>query len=168
MKKTNKRFNRGWYFLIGVVILYGIIYILGHGLFVSSLHFFIQLILKILPVFGLVFVLMLLANLLITPRIVKQYLAGAWFKQGIFAVVGGILSTGPIYMWYPLLKDLRQKGFSSGHLATFLYNRAIKLPLLPVAIFYFGVKYVLILTIVMIFVSIIQGFIIDHFIPEHA
>ena len=68
-------------------------------------------------------------------------------------------------MWYPLLAELKEKGIGYGYLATFLYNRAIKIPLLPIAIFYFGLKYVVILTIVMIFISIIQGIIINRILP---
>jgi uncharacterized membrane protein YraQ (UPF0718 family) len=164
--KQAKRSNRTWFFLIGIVVLYVIIFFVERTLFMSSMAFFIGLITKIMPIFVLVFILMTLANLLITPQVIKRHLTGATFKQGLFAIIGGILSTGPIYMWYPLLSDIKQKGFSRGHLAIFLYNRAIKLPLLPIAIFYFGVKYVCVLTFVMIAVSILQGVIIDHLIPE--
>ena len=76
--------------------------------------------------------------------------------------IAGILSSGPVYMWYPLLSDLQNKGLKNGFIATFLYNRAIKLPILPLMISYFGIVYVLVLTIVMVFVSILQGLIINR------
>jgi len=79
----------------------------------------------------------------------------------VFVIIGGMLSTGPIYMWYPLLADLRNRGLNYGLIACFLYNRAIKIPLLPIAIFYFGWKYIIILSFVMIFISIIQGILIN-------
>jgi len=75
-----------------------------------------------------------------------------------------VLSTGPIYMWYPLLADLKNKGLSYGLIACFLYNRGIKITLLPIAIFYFGWKYVLVLSLAMIFVSIIQGILLNKLI----
>ncbi len=67
-------------------------------------------------------------------------------------------------MWYPLLSDLKDKGLNYGLISCFLYNRAIKIPLIPLAIIYFGFKYIFILTIVMIFISIIQGILIDKII----
>jgi len=72
-----------------------------------------------------------------------------------------VLCHGPIYVWYPLLKDLKEHGMRTGLVAVFLYNRAIKLPLLPIMIFYFGVFFVIILRIYMVVVSIFQGKIIE-------
>jgi uncharacterized membrane protein YraQ (UPF0718 family) len=120
---------------------------------------------RIIPIFVLVLVLMTIANLIITPKFITKHLQEPGIVKWIFAVSGGILSTGPIFMWYPLLADLKEKGIGYGCLATFLYNRAIKIPLLPVAIFYFGIKYIVALTIVMVIVSIVQGIIIDKVIP---
>ncbi len=45
----------------------------------------------------------------------------------------------------------------AGLAATFLYNRAIKVPLLPVMVFYFGVEFVAVLMAYMIVASIVQG-----------
>ena len=64
-------------------------------------------------------------------------------------------------MWYPLLADLRNKGLSYGLIACFLYNRAIKIPLIPLAIIYFSWQYIVILLVVMIFASIIQGILLN-------
>ena len=77
------------------------------------------------------------------------------------AIVAGILSVGSIYMWYPLLKDLEEKGVEKGLIATFLYNRAIKIHLIPLMILYFSGKFILLLTILMIIASVIQGVIIN-------
>jgi len=82
----------------------------------------------------------------------------------IIAIITGIISTGPIYMWYPLLADLKKKGVRQGLIATFLYNRAIKIPLLPMIILYFGLPYTIILTIVMMIISVIQGLIIEKLV----
>jgi uncharacterized membrane protein YraQ (UPF0718 family) len=104
---------------------------------------------------------MTLSNYLITPEFIIKHLRGKGFKKWFFMIVGGILSSGPIYMWYPLLADLKKKGLSYGLIACFLYNRAIKIPLLPLAIIYFGWQYIFVLTIIMIIVSITQGILIN-------
>jgi hypothetical protein len=48
---------------------------------------------------------------------------------------------GPIYAWYPLLKELREKGAANSLIAIFLGNRAVKPFLLPIMISYFGWVY---------------------------
>ena len=76
----------------------------------------------------------------------------------ILALVAGMISAGPIYAWYPLLKDLREQGAHEGPIAVFLYNRGVKPFLLPVMIGYFGWRYVLMLTLLMIVGSIVLGY----------
>ena len=82
-------------------------------------------------------------------------------RKWLFAILGGIISTGPIYMWYAMLRELKEKGVGYGFIATFLYNRAIKPPLIPVIIYYFGLKFTIVLTGVMIIFSVLQGMIIE-------
>ena len=79
------------------------------------------------------------------------------------AAVAGIISTGPIYAWYPLLKDLREKGAGESSIAIFLYNRAVNHFLLPVMIGYFGWLYVAILIILTILASVVVGFFVSIF-----
>jgi hypothetical protein len=67
-------------------------------------------------------------------------------------------------MWYPLLADLKNKGLNDGLIACFLYNRAIKIPLLPLAIIYFSWQYILVLTIVMVLASVTQGILLNKII----
>ena len=160
-KEKSKKISISWYFLIIIILAYAFLFSFKKSLFFSSLNFFSDILLKIIPIFILVFVLMTLTNYFITPKFVMKHLGNKGVKKWFFVIIGGILSSGPIYMWYPLLADLKNKGFSYGLIACFLYNRAIKIPLLPIAIFYFGIKYVLVLTFVMVFVSVFQGILLD-------
>lgn len=75
----------------------------------------------------------------------------------LIAIAGGILSAGPIYLWYPLLADLQERGMRKAFSAAFLYNRAIKLPLLPVLIAYFGLLFAAVLSASMVAASGIIG-----------
>jgi len=156
-----KQISGSWHFLIIILLVYLGLYIFRKDIFSSSIIFFYNILLKIIPIFILVFVLMSLTNYFITPKFVMKHLGEKGVKKWFFIIVGGILSTGPIYMWYPLLADLKNKGLSYGLIACFLYNRAIKIPLLPIAIFYFGWEYILVLSFVMIFISMVQGILIN-------
>jgi len=62
---------------------------------------------------------MSLTNYFITPERIIRYIEGKGIKKWFFAVIGGVLSSGPIYMWYPLLADLKEKGISNGLIACF-------------------------------------------------
>ncbi len=103
-----------------------------------------------------------ITNYFTDPRTVSKYVGkGSGIKGWLLAVFAGMLSHGPIYAWYPLLRDLRNQGMKSGLIAVFLYNRAIKIPLLPLMVYYFRIPFVVILTSYMIVASIIQGQIIQ-------
>jgi uncharacterized membrane protein YraQ (UPF0718 family) len=105
-----------------------------------------------------VFTVMLVLNLFVNPaQIVRLFGKGANIKGIVLSVVAGIISMGPIYAWYPLLKNLREEGAGTGPIAIFLYSRAVKPFLLPVMIAYFGWVYVVILTLLIVFASIAIG-----------
>ena len=161
-----KKISGAWFFFIFMVVLYLLLFFVNPSLCISSLIFFRQILIKIIPIFLLVWFLMVIANYFITPKFVFKYFDKKSANKWFFAIIGGILSEGPIYIWYPLLADLKKKGLDYGFVACFLYNRAIKLPILPAAIYYFGWKYILILAIIMIIASIGQGIIINRIIKE--
>jgi uncharacterized membrane protein YraQ (UPF0718 family) len=102
---------------------------------------------------------MLVLNLFLKPaQIVKFFGSQAGMKGVILSAGAGIISTGPIYAWYPLLKDLREKGADNTFVAIFLGNRAVKPFLLPIMISYFGWIYVLILTVLTVLGSVAVGY----------
>ena len=130
---------------------------------VAALEVFLDLLKKVLPVLGIVFALTFLSNLLLNPKIVSRYLGrGAKSSGWPVAIIAGILSMGPIYLWYPLLGELKAKGMRDALIAVFLYNRAVKIPLLPVMIYYFGLRVVLILSVLMILFSIANGLLVER------
>ncbi|MBU0894430.1 MAG: hypothetical protein KKF48_05215 [Nanoarchaeota archaeon] len=160
-KGKMKRIPKSWYFLVLIVFVYFLFSLFNKEVYLGSLNFFNNLILKIIPIFLLVFVLMSISNYFITPYFVIKYLKEKGIRKWFFVIIGGILSSGPIYMWYPLLADLRNKGLNYGLIACFLYNRAIKIPLIPLAIVYFSWQYIVILLVVMVFASVIQGVLLN-------
>ncbi len=157
-----KQINKTWYFLLIIILIYISLFFINYPGFIQSISFFFKILKTIIPVFIFVFVLMTLTNLFVTKKLItKHFNEKSRIRAWIFAIITGILSMGPIYMWYPLLAEAKNKGLNQGLIACFLYNRAIKIPLLPLMIVYFGIKYVLILTIVMIIMSVSQGIIIN-------
>lgn len=150
-----------------VLAIYGILYAVNPDKISIALkgvgNIFSQMILPL----SLVFVFMLALNLFLKPAQIVKFLGkGAGIKGVMLSAAAGIISTGPVYAWYPLLKDLREKGAGGSFMAIFLGNRAIKLPLLPIMISYFGWVYVIILTVFTILASIIAGYAVGVLVEE--
>ncbi len=156
-----KEISKSWYFLLIMVIVYILSYFFYTDIFTSSISFAWKIFESIIPLLFIIFAIMLIVNKIFETNIFKKYLLSRRKRTWFVAIGTGILSTGPIYMWYPLLNDLQKRGARPGFIATFLYNRAIKIPMLPMLIFYFGLTYTIVLTIVMIIFSLIDGFIVE-------
>ena len=162
---VSKVSKNGWYFLGIVVIAYAVAALIKPEFLMPALKYFLKILLKIVPIFALVFAIMFAVNYFVTPKwLVKHLGKDSGVKTWIIAVVAGIISTGPIYMWYPMLSELKEKGVRNGFIATFLYNRAVKPALIPLMIFYFGLSFTIVLMIVIIIFSIIQGIFLEKII----
>lgn len=160
-RKLLDKVGAGWVFLGIVILIYLVLGGVSYPAFERSFLAFGRIFLNIIPVIVLVFFFIFLANFFLDPERISKYLGeGSGVRGWMVAVFGGIISTGPIYMWYPLLSDLKEKGMKDSLIAAFLYNRAVKIPLLPIMIYYFGWAFTIILTIYMIIFSVINGMIV--------
>lgn len=152
-----------WWLLIFVVILYSGLAICDGKLFTEAIEFFWQTFVQIIPVVLVVFGLMFLFNLLISTKTLVKHLGSSKKLRGwVIAIATGIISSGPIYMWLPLLADLRERGVRDSFVTAFLYSRSIKLPLLPMMIYYFGTAFTVVLSIYIIIFSFINGMIMRY------
>jgi len=168
LKRIKDRIGINWLFLLLVLILYLVLAIFNFSLCLKSLlaalNLFKQIILVLLVVFFLIFIF----DLFLSPQKIVKYLGNNAGKKGwLLAIVFGILSSGPIYMWYPLLKDLKEKGMRAAFMVTFLYNRAIKIPLLSVMVYYFGWVLVFLLNFYMIIFSVINGWLVEKILKRN-
>ena len=165
-RKGNKLYEI--YFLITVMVLYLILYIFQPENIQKSLKASGILLVQLIPLLILIVLFMGIINYFVKSKKVLKYTGKeSGIKGWLLAISTGILSHGPIYIWYPFLKELRDQGMRNGLIAAFLYNRAIKIPLLPLMIYYFGSIFVSVLLIYMIIASIIEGKIIEK-IENHS
>ena len=167
MPKQRRSGLGGWLFF-GIVLLgYGLSFLLSPEDTADAFAFFRRVMRQVFPVLGIVFLLLFIANLLLTPSTVKRYLGKeAGVKGWIASVVAGIFSMGPIYAWYTALAELQQKGMRTAFVATFLYSRAVKIPLLPLMIYYFGATYTIVLCLYLMVFSVINGFLTERLMPH--
>ena len=164
MKKVQKAKVSGKIFLPVVLFLYiGFAFHDPHKTLMAldaALHVF----LKILPIIASVIILLGVFNYFFDAKKFSQKLQkGSGVKGWFFALAGGVISHGPVYVWYPLLTDLRANGVRDGLIVAFVYARSIKVPMLPVMIDYFGWKFTLILSVYTLLAAVLQGVVIDFF-----
>jgi len=165
MNQKKRVKNKSGYIMLGIVgTLYIVLYFLNADKTVTSLFASLHVIRLIVPILLIIFFLMALLNTFIDEKSIAKHLGKNSGTKGWFiALFGGILSTGPGYIWYPMLQELRDKGALNGLIIAFLYARSIKLTWLPMMISYFGLSFTIVLSVYIILGAWIQGIISDRF-----
>ena len=164
---SEKGNSSGWYFLLAVICLYLLAAVLDPKKTVSAVGMFVDVSRSILPALILMFVFMTLMNYHVNAKTLAATMGrNAGLRKWVITIVAGIISSGPIYIWYPVLGDLHEKGVGYGMIATFLYNRSVKIPFLPILASYFGLTYVICLITVTVGISVIQGLLIDRLMSD--
>jgi len=167
-QKKNSSKNKISLVVLSVIsAAYAVLYFTNGALFQKSMGKFLGLVIQIAPFLLLVFIIMFFNFWFLKPEMIKKYLGEqSGLKGYIFAILAGIISVGSVYMWYPLLKELRGNGMSDRLIAIFIYNRSIKLHLLPLMILYFGLTFTSALTAATVLFSLIIGFIVHKVTVE--
>jgi len=162
-----KRKLGGWLFLAGVILAHGATALVEPDLARQALASFVAMLGEVAPVLILVFVLMFLVERFLTPARTRAWLGrGSGLRGWLLAVAAGVISTGPVYTWYALLAELRDKGMRTALVAVVLYARAIKLPLLPLLAHYFGLRYMLVLSLLIAGFSIVNGLVMERLLRQ--
>ena len=154
-------------FPLSVAMVYLALWLLSPEKTAAALEFSAGFFYHLLLPLVLVFLFMVVLNLFLNPPQFERYAkSGAGVKSRLLTATAGILSSGPIYAWYPLLKELRDRGAAPSLMAIFLVNRAVKPALLPVMISLFGWIFVLLLTVLTVSASFCVAFAMDRLFPE--
>lgn len=153
--------------LIIVIGLYGLAALRNTTSAYQALQNSLDILGFILPVLLTVLLVMAIINSYIQPKKLLKYLGKeSGIKGWVIAVLAGVLSHGPGYVWYPMLSDLRSHGVKNGLIVTFFYARSVKIPWLPMLISYFGLGFTVALTFYTLLGALIQGIIAEKLIGE--
>ncbi|MFW5853366.1 MAG: hypothetical protein ACOCU8_01900 [Patescibacteria group bacterium] len=167
IKKIIEKISVSWIFLIFILFIYVVALFLNKDLFFEALLKAREIMIEVIPVLIIIFVFTFFANLWLDNKKMKKIMSKQIGALGQFiAVILGIVSSGPIYMWYPLLRELKEDGLRNNLIAIFLYNRAIKIPLIPMILYYFGLPFLLITIILMILFSLLNGYLVGKFVKN--
>ena len=160
--KTKRPGRSGTILLALTVLLYAAAALFAPDKAFAALEESAGIFAKIFPILLAVFFLTALLNTFIRPKSVAKHLGtGSRTRGWLIALLGGVLSHGPGYVWYPMLSDLRTHGARDGLVVAFFYARAIKLPWLPVMVSYFGLTFTFVLCFYILAGAWLQGIIAD-------
>jgi uncharacterized membrane protein YraQ (UPF0718 family) len=161
-KKRPFRFQ-GVKFMVGVGLLYGALALYDGTKTLQALQKSGMVLIEILLIFSVVVFISAAINYFIDSKSFARHLGEESGIRGwLIALGAGILSHGPMYAWYPMIQDLRSHGAGDGRVTAFFYARAIKVPLLPIMVEYFGLAFTVILTLYILLAAWIQGLIMDR------
>jgi len=161
MKQKGIEF-KGIKFLFFVIIIHIFIFLYDKTSSSLALTKSFEVLLKLLPIFVVIILMTTLINYFLKPKsIMKHFGKDSGIKGWIYATLGGVISHGPMYAWYPMISELRQNGLKDGLLATFMFTRAIKIPFIPIIIDYFGVLFCVIFLTNILIAGILQGLIFE-------
>ena len=153
---------KGVKFLLFVVALYALLFIIDFANSLSGFQKLLHILWGLLPIFLFIIVLTAMINYFLKPKQIMKHFGEDSGKKGLFyTMIGGILSHGPMYAWYGMLSDMRSHGLKDGLIATFIYARAIKLPLLPFMIDIFGIVFTVVINVYILLFAVLQGKLID-------
>lgn len=159
-----KKFHfKGLKFFLFVVVLYLFLAFINPQKMITALTTDYNVLYSLLPIFVLIIFITTLINYFVKPKhIVKHIGEDSGLKGIIYALASGIVSHGPLYMWYGVLNEMRAAGAKEKLLIIFLYARAVKIPLLVFMIDLFGVMFTIIMTLYTLLASIIQGYLYEY------
>jgi len=149
------------------LVLYGIMALFNPAVTLDALSYFGVMFSKVLPVLGLVFIVLFCTNLFLNPERIRKHLGtDSGLRGWFYAIIGGIIISGPPYVLYPMLGELRRHGARNALLATILYNRNVKIHFIPAMIYYFGIRYTVVLSLYILLFSILNGKLLELLVDE--
>lgn len=154
-------------FFLFVLLAYLLLFFVNYDLAEQAFFNFLEMAKKIMFLLVFVFIIMVIINLIFTKERAIEYLGeDSGIKSWFYAIIGGVLISGPPYILYPMLGELKKRGMSDSLIAVVLYNRNVKIAFLPALVYYFGIKYTIILSLYIILFSILNGLLIKSFVKQ--
>lgn len=164
-----KRISTPMRFLLIMVGLYiGVGAVDGHTM-AAALAGSWQMLVKLMPVMGLVFALNALVNAFLNPGWIEHHLGEHSGWQGWAMVLGfSMVVPGSPFVVYPLIHELTTKGLKKSLVAVFLYNQTVKITFLPAMILYFGIRYTAVLSVFILGAAILNGIVVGGLSNRHG
>lgn len=167
MIKKIKNISVGNKFFLGMATIYAIVAVFDYGYAALALTGTARSFLNLIPLFVLVYAVIFVINIFLSPEAVKKHLGADSGKKGwIYALLGSILVSGPPYVILPMLKDLKAHGMKYSLIAVFMNNRHVQPAMLPVMAYYFGVPFTVVISAYILIFALVNGWIVGKILDR--
>ena len=153
--------------LIIVCCLYLYSFAAFPGATVLALRSFLDSLAAVLPILAVVFFVMFLGQLFLSPSTVSRYVgehSGA--KGWLVVLLGSIFMSGPQYVMFPLLRELKAQGMKNSLIAVFLNNRNVQPAFVPVMAFYFGMPFTVTFSLLVLAYALLSGLMVGYLVKD--
>jgi uncharacterized membrane protein YraQ (UPF0718 family) len=148
----------GMIFLFIVVLIYGVSALTEPDFVAGAFGNFLVTFSKVLPILLIVYLVMFFSFVFVKPEMVKRQLGrNSGIKGWVYAIIGSIVISGPSYVLFPLLGELRKEGMKYSLIAVFMSNRNVQLAYLPVIAYYFGWRFSFVFAFYVLAFSLLTG-----------
>ena len=156
-------------FLLVMCLAYGVAFAVTPQKAVVAFGSFVHSLISMLPVLILVFLVMFVGYIFLKPEMIHKYLGEDSGKRGWFAAcIASIFFSGPTYILFPYLKELKAQGMRNSLIAVFLNNRNVQPAFVPVMIYYFGLRFALVFSFLVLAYALLSGLLIQHFVGDEG
>lgn len=167
MRNRSKKTPNGIKFLSSVAVLYLACAAVNPELTNLAFFDFLTDFSRIFPILLVVFFMIFLSFIFITPELVKHHLGrNCGFSGWIYALVGSIIFSGPQYVLFPLLGELRKQGMKYSLMAVFMNNRNVQPAFIPVIAYYFGWTFAGVFAFYVLVFSLFSGVILGRLMQD--
>ncbi|MCS7233545.1 MAG: permease [Synergistetes bacterium] len=131
---------------------------------ISGLIYAVKTYIELFPmVLSVAFLAGLISELLTSDLVKKIVGKESGFKGMLIGATFGALMVGPAYVFYPLFRDLIDKGASLRVIAATIGAWAIRLQAVPLAVAILGFKFILFFNLLIFVYALVSGFVIGFF-----
>lgn len=162
-----KKFS-GWAkFLIIMILIYTVWFFVDSESIKYSLLSTYKVFEEIFPVLILVFIIIFISNIFLTPGVIKKHLwEDSWIKWWFYIFIVSFILMAPPYVILPILWELRKFSMKYSLIAFLLNNSNVKIAFLPVMIYYFWLEFSLIISILVIVFAFVNSIIIGKILNK--
>ena len=146
---------------VGIVLfaLSGILFLISPEKVILSIRQNIPLAGKIIGLTFITAILSVFIDLFLTADYAQRHLSGNKTRYFFYASLFGILTPGPVYAIYPLIRALKKKGIKNAILVSYITGQTIIGPArFPLEVGLFGLKFFVYRLILAIFMAPMAGF----------
>lgn len=154
-------------FLITMCLVYGFAFVVMPEKAEVAFGHFLHSLIQMLPILTFVFLVMFVGYVFLKPEMIHTYLGKDSGKRGwIAACLASIFFSGPTYILFPYLKELKAQGMQNSLIAVFLNNRNVQPAFVPVMIYYFGLHFALVFSFLALSYALLSGILVGYFVKD--